>query len=273
MVITDLDGTLLRSDRTFSEDDLDALEALGRKGVVRVIATGRSLFSARMVLSQTFPIDYLIFSTGAGIFDWQRESLIRRNALLGSEVNVAAEVLERMDLPFMVHGRVPDSHRFVYRRARSGLPRGDFELRVARYAQYASEWLPGQAPPRDAAQIVAIADEADADAFERLRTALPTLEVVRATSPLDGHSRWLEVFPAGVSKSHAAAWLSRRCGAKAQAAVAIGNDYNDEDMLDWAGTAFVVGNAPAELLSRHSNVPSNDECGFSVAVAKWLVDC
>ena len=42
LFIMDFDGTLLRSDRTFAEPDLDALKKLGDLDVVRTIATGRS---------------------------------------------------------------------------------------------------------------------------------------------------------------------------------------------------------------------------------------
>ncbi len=269
MVVTDLDGTLIRSDRTFADDDLEALRVLGSEGIVRVIATGRSLYSARLVLDPEFPIDYLIFSTGAGILEWQSQTLIRKNALHAQEVAVAARVLASMDLPFMVHAPVPENHQFVYRRAPSGQSRGDFELRLERYLDYAAEWLEGTAPPAEAAQLVAIADADDADAFDALRRAVPCLEVVRATSPLDGCSRWLEIFPAGVSKSHAADWLAKRCGVAVEHTLGVGNDYNDEDLLRWAGTAFVVANAPADLLSRHPNVPSNDRGGFSAAVRRW----
>ena len=43
LFITDFDGTLLRTDRTLDEKDLETLEKLGRMNIVRVIATGRSL--------------------------------------------------------------------------------------------------------------------------------------------------------------------------------------------------------------------------------------
>ena len=45
LFITDLDGTLLRSDRTFSAGDLASLRSLGDHHVVRVVATGRSMNS------------------------------------------------------------------------------------------------------------------------------------------------------------------------------------------------------------------------------------
>ena len=49
MFIMDFDGTLLRSDRTFSSIDLDALRQLGELGIIRTIATGRTLYSFNTV--------------------------------------------------------------------------------------------------------------------------------------------------------------------------------------------------------------------------------
>ena len=66
MVITDLDGTLLNSGRIVSPENRRALERLGELGVVRVIATGRSLFSFNKVIERDFPVDYLLFSSGGG---------------------------------------------------------------------------------------------------------------------------------------------------------------------------------------------------------------
>jgi hydroxymethylpyrimidine pyrophosphatase-like HAD family hydrolase len=67
LFVTDLDGTLLRSDRTFAPSDVAALRRLGERGVVRVLATGRSLYSFAKVGAAAAPIDYLVFSTGAGM--------------------------------------------------------------------------------------------------------------------------------------------------------------------------------------------------------------
>ena len=46
LVVTDLDGTLLGSNREAGKRNLHTLHNLGEQGILRVIATGRSLFSA-----------------------------------------------------------------------------------------------------------------------------------------------------------------------------------------------------------------------------------
>ena len=56
-VFTDLDGTLLNSSQRLSDINRQTLTSLGRAGICRVVATGRSLYSARRVLDDAFPID------------------------------------------------------------------------------------------------------------------------------------------------------------------------------------------------------------------------
>lgn len=41
MVVTDLDGTLLQTRRKVSNADIDTLEKLQQRGIIRVVATGR----------------------------------------------------------------------------------------------------------------------------------------------------------------------------------------------------------------------------------------
>ena len=47
---------------------------------------------------------------------------------------------------------------------------------------------------------------------------------------------------------------------------AVGNDYNDLDLLNWAGQAFAVLNAPLQIRKRFRTVPANNDCGLTRAV-------
>lgn len=71
LFIMDFDGTLLRSDRTVAAEGLVALRQLGELGIIRAIATGRSLFSFNTVPLSDLPLDFVIFSTGAGILQYR----------------------------------------------------------------------------------------------------------------------------------------------------------------------------------------------------------
>lgn len=259
MLVCDLDGTLIMHGGPFDPSDVDALHVLGTNGVVRAIATGRALATARKVIPVDFPIDYLIFSSGAGILDWRSQQLLLAHVMQPEDVDLAVRAFLARELDFMIHAPIPDQHIFQFHR--TGKPNPDFERRLARYAAD-GRMLELGAARMAASQLLAVSPSGDpAEPFESLRRELSALSIIRATSPLDGHSMWIEAFAAGVSKSQAASWIARRCDIARQNAWAIGNDYNDWDLLRWAGRAAVVPNAPEAMRS---------EFAVTNSLADWI---
>ncbi len=270
IVVSDLDGTLLGSDHGLSRRNRETLEALGRRGVVRVVATGRTLYSAQQVLDGDFPIDYLVFSSGAGVLEWSTKSLMLAHDMRFEDALSIAQELMQRQLDFMLHHGVPDNHRFYYFNASGSNP--DFEARCNRYGEFAQPWP--QPPPRmeRASQLLAIEPFDAPSQFEALEAALDRHKVILTTSPLDHSSRWIEIFPRTVSKAIASEWICGELGVDRNQALAVGNDFNDTDLLEWAPVARVVANAPAPLKNRFQTVSSNDADGFSRAVEEWLAD-
>jgi len=281
MVVTDLDGTLLHRDQKVSSIDLATLVSLPEGGVLRVIATGRSLYSARKVLPESFPVDYVVFSSGAGIMDWRSGVLVKKEDMAQDKASEAVEKLKSRRFDFMVHRPVPQNHYFVY--FETGRENPDFQRRLAIYREFSSR-LEYSAPYREeACQIVVVeppgdgpapADPAKPPGAARLRDALaqelPSLRVIRTTSPIDGESTWIEIFPPSVSKARAAEWIAAREGIEPSRILALGNDYNDLDLLDWAPTGYLVANAPDDLKTRFPTVGSHEENGFTEAIGRWL---
>jgi len=75
-----------------------------------------------------------------------------------------------------------------------------------------------------------------ADEFECIRTAYPGSDL-----------SILDLLPMGVSKKSALERLATRLGVAREETMAIGDNWNDESMLDWAGTGVLMGNATQEL--------------------------
>jgi hydroxymethylpyrimidine pyrophosphatase-like HAD family hydrolase len=269
LFVTDFDGTLLRSDRTMAESDLGALRRLGDMGITRGIATGRSMYSFNKAVSRDLPVDFIIFSTGAGVIQYPSGRIIRKVSLEDHEVNRATEVLLSARLDFMIHRPIPDNHMFAY--FASGMGNTDFETRISLYNPYAIPLEQGADGFGPATQLLAVLPPHQGKPIlATLRQNLSGFNVIQTTSPLDGKSTWIEIFPANVSKSLTGEWLAMKLGIDPENVLSLGNDYNDIDLLEWSGTSFVVDNAPRELKLRFSPVASNDRCGVAEAIGRWL---
>ena len=112
-----------------SERDYATLLRLREYGYIRVIATGRSLYSISRVLPDDFPIDYLVFSSGAGIMDWQKKKLILKKSLDREEIESVCSLFRERDFDFMIHEPIPENHRFYYYTGTDGRKNMDFERR------------------------------------------------------------------------------------------------------------------------------------------------
>lgn len=264
MVITDLDGTLLTSAHSLSAGNRKSLEDLGARGVCRVVATGRNLHSARKVLPADLPIDFLIFSCGAGILNWRSGELLRSESLDAPGIETLCEHLNRLDLSYMVHLPVPENHHFFAREGK--LVPADFIRRRERLKEFEQVAL-----PQAASQLLAVCDaQATAPVLSEIKSWQRGYSVVRTTSPLDNVSTWIEIFRQGVHKGSACDWLLATLNLDPQRTLAVGNDYNDEEMLQWAAEKFMVKNAPEELKRRYPTVNHHDQDGFAEAVRLWL---
>jgi hypothetical protein len=257
--VTDLDGTL-RQDGRITEQDRLALAALAEHNILRVIATGRSLHSARICLEPDFPADCLILSTGNQIMNWKTGEILFSSFLPGHAVRDICRLLTALDMNFMVHDEFPDNHRFAFRRSEHRV--NDFERRLDLHAALGREL---DNSVETASQIVAIVDADHETLHERVARDLDNLSVIRATSPLDGRSVWIEIFAANVSKADGIRRIVEHHGLHGVPMAAIGNDHNDKDMLDLAHLAYRVGNSHLCPDARYITAPdTNGAVAFAI---------
>jgi HAD superfamily hydrolase (TIGR01484 family) len=115
----------------------------------------------------------------------------------------------------------------------------------------------------------------------RMREALASLEtsnlrhrvtVLRTEYPLRDLSI-VDVLNRDCSKGHAVERWARHRGIQREQVMAVGDNYNDVEMLAFAGVPFIMGNACEELKSQGWRVTrSNDENGVAAAIAAVLDD-
>lgn len=83
---------------------------------------------------------------------------------------------------------------------------------------------------------------------------------------------YLEIMPSNASKTSAISVLQKKFNVKQSEIIAMGDNYNDIDMLEYAGLGVAMGNAPEEVKSHGNHVTlTNDEDGVAVALEKYVV--
>jgi hydroxymethylpyrimidine pyrophosphatase-like HAD family hydrolase len=82
----------------------------------------------------------------------------------------------------------------------------------------------------------------------------------------------LDVLNRGCSKGHAVRRWAERHGLARDQVVAIGDNYNDVEMLEFAGVPVIMGNACDELKQNGWRVTlSNDESGVAAAIRELCI--
>ena len=84
----------------------------------------------------------------------------------------------------------------------------------------------------------------------------------------------LDILPPNSSKGSGLAKLSAFNEFDREEIMAIGDNFNDIEMLEFAATSVVMGNADPSLLERDEfyTTLSNDECGVSAAIGQFILN-
>jgi Cof subfamily protein (haloacid dehalogenase superfamily) len=271
LVATDLDGTFLNNDKSISAENIDALHALGEKGIVRVIATGRNLKKTIEVISPDVPFDYIVFSSGAGVYDRRNNKLLYHQNLNAEVVQQLADFLIRNDLNFHLFKSVPENHKCWY--YRGSIPCAEFES-YFEYHQSDAELLPTeQQIDSEACQFLVVFPN-NLDRFLSLKNAIENqfqeVKVVRTSSPLESGYIWMEIFHPSVSKGNGVKFVCDALKIEHEYTLGIGNDFNDLDLLEFTNYSYMVENGPAEMKGRFLVAKSNEESAFAKVISKHI---
>lgn len=253
LVATDLDGTIVRSDRTISDRTVAALARVEAAGAHLVLVTGRPPRWMQGIAEATGHRGLAICANGALAYDLHTEEVIESHLI---STDVLEELIERLRaaVPDLAFGAEQESG-FLHEHAYPPPSWGPGSVRVAELEQLLA--LP-------AAKLLARHGEMDPDTLlARARAVVGELAEVTHASNIG----LLEISAAGVSKASALAQLCDHLGVDAGQVVAFGDMPNDLPLLAWAGTSYAVANAHPEVLAAVGyRTASNDEDGVALVL-------
>lgn len=261
LVALDLDGTLLDDDLRLSPRVQAAIEAALAQGVGVTLATGRALGAARPFAARLGITLPLICYQGAVVGDPVSGETLRADTLPPALAREAVERAEAEDLDLSlylgetIHFRTLRWPREFYDRW-FGLPLFHTpDLRT----------VLDQTTPM---KFIITAEPPEADSIEaRWRPRFNgRLNIVRS------HALFVEGNPPGVSKGTALAWLAARLGVPQAATLAVGDNGNDLEMVQWAGVGVAMGNGAASVKAHADWIaPSVDEDGVAAVFERFVL--
>ncbi|AZM54280.1 hydrolase [Streptomyces sp. WAC 01529] len=272
LIATDLDGTLLRDDKTVSDRTIAALAAAEEAGIEVFFVTGRPARWMDVVSAHVHGHGLAICGNGAAVVDLHGGP--------GTHSFVKVRPMERacaLD---------------VVRRLRAASPGTSFAVERTGGLHHEETYPPLHMEPGESVapaekllaenpgdpavaeqpilKILAFHPEVAPDDFlVTARAAIGDRATVTRSSP----SALLEISGPGVSKASTLELCCAERGITPEEVVAFGDMPNDIEMLTWAGTSYAMGNAHPDVIAAASGrTVANNEDGVAVVIERILAE-
>lgn len=251
ILFTDLDGTLLKGDKTVSERNRKAIHRMLEAGNCVVIATGRNVESGCQIaegLGLNVPGCYMIAFNGAVIYDFGAARSLEEHTVPMEYVKYLFSEAERYHLYVQTYsGKYMvtscKGQELDYYASHTNTPIQQVEDVV--------EWL-GIEPNK-----VLLIDLKDHDRLEEFQRDHLQWEQGRLTS-FFSCPEYLEYCPLGVDKGSGVRYLCSYLGIPLENAYAAGDERNDIPMLQAAGTGIAMKNAHGDTKAAADYVTEHD---------------
>jgi Cof subfamily protein (haloacid dehalogenase superfamily) len=268
LLVLDIDGTIAGQSNTLSHPVKEVIAAVQAKGIKVAIATGRMYCSAlrfHQEIGSTLP---LVAYQGAWIQDPNTQEIHRH---LSVSREIALQLLEYFEQPDLrsllsVHFYINDqlyvreitkeTESYQQRCGVNAVPVGDLR----------------QLLDHEPTKILALCD--DTSLIQQLLTNLrhrykPT-ELYMTTSV----ATFLEAANTHVNKGNAVRYLAEEMlGLESHNVMTIGDNFNDVEMLSYAGISVAMGDAPDQVQAIADWVaPSVELDGAAIAMEKFLLN-
>ena len=261
----DVDGTLLDSAGRVPEANCRAIHDAVARGIHVALVTGRSYPFARPVARDLPPALTLIVSNGAVERTMDGGTVIRRLLDRGVARRVLAETHAHRDAAALIFDRDADGQVIFETMDWEHPARSKYWSR--NHAHIAQSVPLEDALAEDPIQVMFNGSVAAMDALVATLRAGAGAYAVSLTRYLQRDFSLIDVTAPGATKGQALRWRAEQLGLTRDDVMAIGDNFNDVGMLEFAGTPVVMANAVDELKTRGWFVTGHqDDAGVAAAI-------
>ena len=267
LLVLDIDGTIAGKSNSISTRVKKAITAAQAKGIEVAVATGRMYRSALRFHQEINSKLPLISYQGAWIQDPATQQLHQH---LSIPKNISEQLLDYFEQPslrqllsvhFYIGDRLyvreltPETQGYAQRSNIDAIAVGDLR----------------QTLNNEPTKILALCD--DTHVINQLLTSLRLKYTPAELYLTTSVATFFEATHPLVNKGAAVSYLAEKLlGLKSNNVMTIGDNFNDLEMLEYAGIGVAMGNAPPQVKARAQWIaPSIDEDGAAVAIETFLL--
>ena len=258
LICLDIDGTLLNSQHKITAKVKAAVQKAAKRGLCPVLVSARMPQGMRFLMEELSLNTPMICYSGALLLD--DAGTYAQKTLAAASVETIWTAAKKQQ----IHVSLYKNDRW-YIEALDDWAREESRIthitpQIADYRQLLGHWQAAGDGPN---KILCLAE---ADKLQNFMSQLHLADVtVYRSKPT-----YLEIGHGEASKTAAIRLLAEKLHIAREEILAIGDNYNDIDMLEYAGLGIAMGNAPPEVKARaNATTATNDADGVASAIEKY----
>ena len=271
LFVADMDGTLLNDDKKLSDKNIQAIKKLQDFGIKFAVATGRHDSMIKSYLKHLELHVPVISCNGAIVREPFSDQIFLSQALPEEQSLQVIDICKVRNADFHIYG-----HESIF---------GEKLNHKMLYYHNLNKTLPSE----EQTKLVKVPDCKDAvlnnseplykfliisDRNKDLLDIMDSLVKIEGLTACQSMPTLCDVMKEGVSKAFALQKLSESLGIMRKEIVAIGDQFNDIDLIEYAGLGIAVANAEDALKEKADiiTISNNNEDAVSEAIESFLLN-
>ena len=240
-VFIDMDGTLLQSNHSVCDANKQAIQQLQEKGILVVIISARPLHGILPISKQVVTDSMPIVSLNGGYIVHNNEVIFQSAISLPDTVTIHRE-LKSIELSSMYYSQMEWFAEIENDRVKKEQRITPVKIKIQPFHETITSWEKELAGPN---KILIAGDKELILSIEKRLLELHKGQLNISKS----QPGYLEVMSLEASKAKAIEFIIDKYGIDKKEIIAIGDNYNDKGMIEFAGMGIAMGNAPEEIKS------------------------
>lgn len=267
LIATDFDGTIAGVTKIVSKANMEAIKYARDKGVHVAVLSGRAVPTLKKAVND-FYNDDMILSACNGAVIYRNHNILYKKNIMNEQVRQICDIAKEMDAFFAMNA-MDAVHTVHSQRALDMQKRWDGilgEEHKMRFNYYDTHQMLCDNIANNALSVILY--EGDNDKRLKIYDKLVKIDGVSVTSSFESN---IEVMGSYTTKAYAMKNICDILKIDLKDTMAIGDNYNDIEMIKMAGIGVAMGNAGDAIKEKADFVTKTcDDDGFAYAVYKYV---